>query len=200
MQKYRSLLLDVWREACRHIDVTEAGANIAELISRHIAHGQFCMLRLDTTNNVLQTSVAIPAQVANTSRSTHVHLSAPDCKRLSDWCRGQSLTHAQRRPVGILKLFLPQDFELECLAAPLSGEHGTQGVALLVAEPGQSFEEVHQEMLQALREPLAVALENDLRVHELAKLREAAEADRGSLLRRLGRKAMIDEIVGESSA
>jgi transcriptional regulator with GAF, ATPase, and Fis domain len=54
-------------------------------------------------------------------------------------------------------------------------------------------------MLKALQEPLAVALENDRRLHELARLREVAEADRRSLLRRLGRKELADQVVGEES-
>jgi transcriptional regulator with GAF, ATPase, and Fis domain len=46
---------------------------------------------------------------------------------------------------------------------------------------------------------LAVALDNDARLHEIAALREAAEADRRSLLVRLGRKNVGDTIVGEDS-
>ena len=47
-----------------------------------------------------------------------------------------------------------------------------------------------------LREPLAVALENDRRWHELVAWREAAEADKRKLLHRLGREELRDEIVG----
>jgi transcriptional regulator with GAF, ATPase, and Fis domain len=46
---------------------------------------------------------------------------------------------------------------------------------------------------------MAVALDNDSRVHELAALRQAAEADRQSLLRRLGRSDVGERIVGEQS-
>jgi transcriptional regulator with GAF, ATPase, and Fis domain len=45
-------------------------------------------------------------------------------------------------------------------------------------------------------EPLAVALENDRRLRELTALREAAEADKQSLLRCLGRTELADTIVG----
>lgn len=199
MQKFRTLLLDVWREACRHIEVSEAGANIAELIGRHVAHDQLCLLRLDQAGSALVTSVAIPAKPPFLTSAAPASLPTPQLNRLNDWCRGGRLAHSTNRPSGILKLILPDDFNQECLAAPLSGEHGITGLALLIAPENGSFEEVHHEMLDALREPLAVALENDLRVHELATLREAAEADRGSLLRRLGKRGMVDEIVGESS-
>jgi transcriptional regulator with GAF, ATPase, and Fis domain len=50
-----------------------------------------------------------------------------------------------------------------------------------------------------LLEPFAVALENDRRLHELAALREAAEADRQSLLSRLGRQDVQETVVGADS-
>jgi transcriptional regulator with GAF, ATPase, and Fis domain len=54
-------------------------------------------------------------------------------------------------------------------------------------------------MLEALREPFSVALENDRRIHEMAALREAAEADRRSLLHRLGRTEIADRVIGAES-
>ncbi|NBW97719.1 MAG: sigma-54-dependent Fis family transcriptional regulator [Planctomycetia bacterium] len=50
--------------------------------------------------------------------------------------------------------------------------------------------------MQQLLEPFAVALENDRRLHELRSLREAAEADRETLLTRLGRQEVNEEVVG----
>ena len=46
---------------------------------------------------------------------------------------------------------------------------------------------------------MGVALDNDARLHELAALRDAAEAEQQSLLRRLGRSDVGDTIVGEGS-
>jgi transcriptional regulator with GAF, ATPase, and Fis domain len=51
-------------------------------------------------------------------------------------------------------------------------------------------------MLSELFEPFSAALENDRRLHELAALREAAEAEKQSLLRRLGREGLAEAIVG----
>jgi transcriptional regulator with GAF, ATPase, and Fis domain len=47
-----------------------------------------------------------------------------------------------------------------------------------------------------LLEPFSVALENDRRLRETEALREAAEADKRSLLTRLGRRQLTDQIVG----
>ncbi len=45
----------------------------------------------------------------------------------------------------------------------------------------------HEKLVLELLEPLSVALRNDTRLHELARLRESLEADKRALLTRLGR-------------
>ncbi|MFO1064421.1 MAG: sigma 54-interacting transcriptional regulator [Pirellulales bacterium] len=196
MQNLRALLLDVWREACRHIEIAEAGANIAQLLAEHLPQRQLRLLRIEPTTNQVLTVLAAPE--AGSSTTAAVTVAEPDLRRISDWCKGSRLYQSHGKHTGILKLLLSEPVKGDVLIAPLVGEHGTRGVALIVADEGAEFEESHHLILDALREPLAVAMENDTRVHELATLREAAEADRGSLLRRLGKKAMVDEIVGES--
>ena len=69
-------------------------------------------------------------------------------------------------------------------------------MVVLLARPGHAFRAEHEELLTALREPLAVALENDRRLREMTALREAMEADNRSLLSRLGRHDISDAIVG----
>ena len=54
-------------------------------------------------------------------------------------------------------------------------------------------------MVEALLDPFSAALENDRRLAELAALREAAEADRRSLLSRLGRQEIGETIIGADS-
>jgi transcriptional regulator with GAF, ATPase, and Fis domain len=50
-----------------------------------------------------------------------------------------------------------------------------------------------------MAEALAVALDNDHLLREMAALREAAEAEKQSLLARLGRRQLGDTIIGEAS-
>ena len=84
----------------------------------------------------------------------------------------------------------------EILIGPLVSEHGASGVLLLQAPPAQHFTVDHERWCQALLEPCAVALDNDQRLNELRALREAAEADKRSLLTRLGREDLSAPIVG----
>jgi transcriptional regulator with GAF, ATPase, and Fis domain len=91
---------------------------------------------------------------------------------------------------------VPEGVKGDVLAAALVASNGPAGVLLLVAKSGTYFDAPHAELAESLREPFAVALENDRRLHEMATLREAAEADRRSLLSRLGRTERADPIVG----
>ena len=56
--------------------------------------------------------------------------------------------------------------------------------------------EAWRTLVQALLEPFTLALENDQRLHELARLREAAELDKAALLTRLARQDVSEAIVG----
>jgi len=57
----------------------------------------------------------------------------------------------------------------------------------------------HLPTVEALLEPLTAALANDLRLVEIARLREAAEADNRALLTRLQRDDISESVVGEST-
>lgn len=70
------------------------------------------------------------------------------------------------------------------------------GILIVIGTSRHEPRDDHVELVQALLEPFAVALENDHRLRELVSLREALEADKMSLLSRLGRHDISDSIVG----
>ena len=94
---------------------------------------------------------------------------------------------------------LPGPITADVLAGPLALPDDRFGVLLLMARPSAAFEPRHVELMQVLLEPFAAALENDRHVAEMAAFREAAEADKRSLLNRLGREKLGDTIVGIGS-
>ena len=85
------------------------------------------------------------------------------------------------------------------LAGPLGQSTTAQGALLLVAKRDHRFTAQHMELARALLDPFSAALANDHQLRELAKLREAAEAQNRSLLSKLGRRRLDDTIVGAES-
>jgi transcriptional regulator with GAF, ATPase, and Fis domain len=94
-------------------------------------------------------------------------------------------------------VLLPPGLEGVVLAGPLAAGERSLGVAVLVPARGRSFAPAHLADAKLLIEPLSVAFENDQRIHELARMREALEADRDALLSRLGRDDISDVVIGE---
>jgi hydrogenase-4 transcriptional activator len=195
MERFAPLLLDVWREIGRHIEIGETVARCAPLLARRLPVAQILVRRLDPARSGVDT-------VASAPEAAHAHESlAPAAyQKLAAWCRRGEPTLAasaalERRVPGLL----PPGIEGTVLTGSLSGESGAEGALVLVAKSAHAFTSEHEAMLRALLEPLTVALGNDHRLTELESLRAAAEADRQTLLARLGRQDLQETVVGTES-
>lgn len=201
MERFREILFTVWREACQHIEIGESTATIAKMLVEHIPLAQVIVRRFDRSKSVLETvAIGLP-EGPYASAEAWTHYSAPEMRRLTGWARHGQVIHEDRQEgfAGLLRLTAPPKVQEDILAGALAREGAFAGVLLLIAAPGKRFDVKHAAMAEALLEPFSVALENDHRLREMAALREAAEADRQSLLNRLGRKSLDDVIVGADS-
>jgi transcriptional regulator with GAF, ATPase, and Fis domain len=194
MTTFQDLLLDVWREACRHIEIRESALTLAEMLSEHLPLSALTVLRFDAQAKCVEAVASAPLTAAQISP---LACSSAQWRRLTTWSRTGQILHGKAgKSATELALLAPEDSELDLLAGPLSGTEGPGGAIVLSAPDGEKFLAAHSRMLKQLLEPFAVALENDRRLHELLALREAAEADRRTLLTRLGRQEMSDAVVG----
>ncbi|MBN1675140.1 MAG: sigma-54-dependent Fis family transcriptional regulator [Kiritimatiellae bacterium] len=120
-------------------------------------------------------------------------------KRILSWCRKGGvfpLSAGAAAREGLSGL-APGVAGRDLLVCPLGAVSGECGVVLvLAAGSGRVFTASHRALAQACVEPLGVALGNDRRWREMRALQEAAEAERQSLLNRLGRRKLGDTIVG----
>lgn len=196
MSAFLSLQLDVWREACRHIRIEESAANILPLLRSALGVETLCIRRLDPARSRLET-VALAGQASD--QDSHVtELDLKDWAELLECCRSGSLVSGQvevleRRYPGLL----PPAMKGAILAGGLNHEDKPFGAVIL--QTSKRFSREQADTMARLIEPFAVALENDRRLRELSSLREAAEADRKSLLTRLKRQDISDTVVGEES-
>jgi hydrogenase-4 transcriptional activator len=112
---------------------------------------------------------------------------------------GRATLVRDRDETAIARAVMPAGLRGAAIVLPLAAEDRPLGVALLLAETRDVLRPEHVETAQELTEPFSVAFENDQRLHELARMREALEADRRALLSRLERQDITDTIVGESA-
>ena len=117
-------------------------------------------------------------------------------RALAAWCAaGRVLRGRAGEAHPVLELAVPPGVRGEVIAAPLLEGGAAAGVLLLVGER-HAFGREEEALAAELAEPMAVALANDVRLHELTRLREALEADKQALLWRLGRQEISEAIVG----
>ena len=193
----RDLLSEVWREACRHIEIAESASAIAKAIADHLPLHSLLVLRIDADGKSLETLAIGAPQRSIALRTPTVAVAPAAWRRLNAWLRtGEVIGTGSDQGEGWLTAILPEGFSAHALAGPLRSEGGPGGILVLLAKPGKDFTAVDHRTMERLLEPFAVALENDTRLHELRSLREAAEADRETLLTRLGRQDVNEDVVG----
>lgn len=191
------LLLEIWRECCRHIEIEEALATGAELLADRMPLQWLLVRRLDAGRSMVETSATAGPRAGGAPGASHSALSAPALESLVAWAREGRVVKGGARELAVrLPGLVPDGLEGELIAGPLAGEAGPAGFLLFVADAAAHFGPEHETLAQALLEPFSAALENDRRVRGMATREAAAVADRRSLLSRLGRSDLAETIVG----
>jgi len=195
MEPFLPFLLEVWQQACRNIRIEESAAAIAEVVGRRLPLDGILIRYLDPTRERLTTLACSGGKTEPPGTGPALTPQAKD--RLLAWCASRRLVRGPSEGVAReLPGLLPPRLAGAILAGGLSHEGAAIGAVILVGRQGGDFREEHEPMLASLLDPFAVAVRNDQMVRELTALREAAEADRRSLLRRLGRNDIVDTLVG----
>ncbi len=197
MEQLTTFMLGVWREASRHIEITEFAATLLTMLAPSLPIVRLVIRRIDQERSRLETVAIEPSLDDKPPSSDPVQWSAKDINRLLRWSRSGQLEHQLgSKSNNIAFAALPSFLQGEVVIGPLVSEHGICGVVLFQAQPERQFTPDHERLCQALLDPCAVALNNDHRLSELRTLREAAEADKRFLLNRLGREDLAAPIVG----
>jgi transcriptional regulator with GAF, ATPase, and Fis domain len=201
MASSSEILLSVWKEVGRHLEVRDSAAAVAALLADHLPLDRFVLVQFDAEHRRVRIVAAYP-ESAPAADTGDVHLEADAAKQLDRWIRRRETLHHADQPAKAAMLLRSVGIDHragDAVLAPLVGEHGSSGMLLVLSPAERRCSRSHVTLIAAIAEPLAAALDNDARLHEIAALREAAEAERRSLLNRLGRKEVGDTIVGEDS-
>lgn len=200
MERFSLLLLGVWKEVSRHARIEDTLPSIAEHLREALPAEALGILRVDVARRCLHAVWSEPPKYEADRMSPLRELSEKELEDLLAWGRAGTLLGAlaavENRAV--MKIIHPAPGR-DLIAGPLADAAGVHGVLVVLAPKAGVFYPEHVRLTRELLEPLTVALHNDRRLAEISTLREAAEADKLSLLRRLGREAIIDEIVGAES-
>lgn len=188
-------VLSVWREACRH-DLEEAMDRVARLLAPKLpAAASLVLRRLDLQNNRIETITVGACREQPCPLIPRSDCTPEQFNRVLEWCGTGRLLRGSPSAEPLLGVVARADAGIDWLAGALHS--GDQPIGLLLcASPKQTFAPQHEAVVAAVLEPLAVALANGLRMHELARYGEATEADNRALLSRLDRDAIAGQIIG----
>ncbi|MFO0830038.1 MAG: sigma 54-interacting transcriptional regulator [Phycisphaerales bacterium] len=186
-----------WKAAARHAGLTDFVVAIAGPIARSVGVRGMTVRHLSRERDAATTLASVERRASRDHGPERGEVTRTARRRLERWLRDGKLVswpNDELRDAGLGPL-VPERVGAGALVGPLRADDGTCGV--LVLEPdGERFSVAQRGLLEPLRAAFATALANDVRHHEQERLREAAEADRASLLRRLGRLDLADEVVG----
>ncbi len=196
MERVEVLLTEVWREVCRHVEITEAADRIAGLLAAELPIRDLLIRQLDLHRSAVETIAH--AALGNPSEwPPRTECRPAQFTELLAWCRRHEVVRSTAAKVPRhLRFALPRKLAGDLIIGPLSSAEELKGVVVVTARRGEHFLPAHESLVRRLTEPLSVAMQNDARVREIATLRDAAEADKRSLLTRLGRQDVGDTIVG----
>ncbi len=198
-----NFLAELWREVSRHQEMEESVRRIASMLAAHLPIDGLLVRRLDREPTRLTTVASARSRGGGEPLETATTRSECDDAAARELLRfmgeGKAVLVRDRDIAAIARGVMPAGLRGTAIALPLTAEDRPLGVVLLVAEGQDNLRPEHVAAAQELTEPFSVAFENDQRLHELARMREALEADRRALLSRLERQDITDTIVGESA-
>ena len=192
MNSPKPLLLDLWREVGRHAGLKESAAELLKLLAPQLPVEALVLVHLLPESRSVEV-VVHQERAAGVHTNQPLHFADSQYAALLRWCARREVSRGLPAALQGLKLATA---ERELLAAPLHSGATATGALLLVAAPRKHFSQADQKLAATLLDGFGAALDNHIRLKEMARLKDAAEADRQSLLARLGREALEDEIVG----
>ncbi|MFO0690563.1 MAG: sigma-54 dependent transcriptional regulator [Myxococcota bacterium] len=193
MERLESLVLEAWKEVGRQQGVQAVLDALGDRLVRELAGAALRIRAFDVGRSALDTVGALGRDPGAARDVLEPH----ERQALLDWSSEGATAHGRARD--LRRRFGPVVGERErgeLRLAPLLDESRLVGIAILTGPGGRPPSPAVVQRFGALCEPIAAALASERRIHEIGALREAAEADRRSLLTRLGRRDIGETIVG----
>ena len=200
MLNEQSIAVDLWREVGRHLALAEILEALAVFLRTRMALAHLTVWHLDGAQLALAPLASSQAGPFLYPSTQSVTLSKAGHRTLREWLASHPVSFPGRDmalPALLAPLMQPTSKSATALLTMTDLQHKPCGVVVAVFSHNAMSERSRRLLAQA-REPLAAALQNELRHREMDALRASADAERQSLLHRMGRESLDNVIVGAS--
>src|SRR5262245_57921381 len=142
MERFHAILANIWREACRHIEIEQSAASFAKMLDQHLPLGQIIFWRFEQDHRRLLTVALAPERNGRHAAAPPTQTcSEGEWRQLLAWttdngaiCHGSS----QSMPVA-LKCLVGEERRADFLAAPLRVGGAPVGLVQLIAKSRHRF-------------------------------------------------------------
>jgi len=187
------LTLDAWRAASLAHGLEDALESLVpRLVSKFGAVAGALQL-IDLDRRRVTTAASFRGAAVGRDDRARGELEPEALERILVWC-GRRTTTTRRADTP--PELVPAGWSGPFVAAAVRLGDDVVGAFLLLGKENSRRLDLLQSAARALVEPLAAAIEHDRRIHELSRLREAAEAENRALKTRLGRTDISVSVVG----
>jgi transcriptional regulator with GAF, ATPase, and Fis domain len=192
----QAVLLSLWTEVGRHQALSESLPVFAAVLGRHLPLQSLRIDELVPVSGLLTLAEWTKASGLRAHQALQPQ-PLPSLQALEAWARRGQLASCAPGGEWPLPFAVFDGFQAgsAALAGPLLAEGVCVGIAVLEGTDA-AHDAAARALFAAALDPLAAAAANDLRLRELRRLGAAAEADRQSLLIRLGRDTLSEQIIG----
>ena len=194
MADWTPLLLALWSEVGRHQDAAEALPVFVQALSDALPLAALHIAEYDAGQDDFTTLLDWTAAGGLRLRPHTPGCGAAKAGAIRAWAQQRRI--ASRPPGRGWEAPLRMFEDAAALAGGLWQEDALIGIAVVALRGREPPTEATRERFAAVLEPLAAAVANDHRLRELHRLNAAAEADRETLLARLGRRSLTEPVVG----
>ena len=129
----RELLLDVWREVCRHIAIDESVARVTPLLVPQLPLEEILVRQIDAERGVLDTVAVGLVRAAPNHLGAKTQCGPHDLARIIAWCHQGKLLRGAEREVHKVA---PWSLACESLGALLAGALESRPGAAGSSDPG----------------------------------------------------------------
>lgn len=194
MADWTPLVLPLWSEVGRHQDAAEALPVFIQALSDALPLAALHIAEHDAGKNDFTTLLDWTTTGGLRLRPHTPACGAAPARAIRAWAGQRHL--ASRAPTRGWKAPFRMFEDAPALAGALWLEDALIGVAVAALRGPGPPTDTARERFAAVLEPLAAAVANDHRLRELHRLKASAEADRETLLARLGRRGLTGAVIG----
>src|SRR5438067_2338082 len=116
-QRFGPLLLQVWREVCRHIEIGESVDRLAPTLAKHVPADFLVVRYIELARSALETVAIGNCRASDVSLRPRSDCTPAALERITHWCRLQQVLRAAAQTINeTLTALLPAGLEGDVLA------------------------------------------------------------------------------------